>query len=144
MFSCHHVKYTFLILAGHLVLLALFLAGCSDNLFERRSPVDRWALAVVQRDYSAAEQFMTTNNLASWKTETEHLNRQHQGLQSYQMSDISTAPSENPVTQTKWTWNDGFVRCLYIRITEDGKIDLADSSYHDCSEDIATPPSIKH
>ncbi len=127
-----------------LFVLAL-LVGCGAVPFERRSPLDQWSQAVLQRDYATAQRLMVQEDIAAWRAATEQFEQHHHATKSYQRSDIPKPPGQNPIAQTTWTWQDGFVRCLRVQQMADGLIDVLDPGYQAC-EALGQPalPDLPH
>ena len=114
-------------------ILAAFLVGCNMSLFERRSALDQWSLAVVGNDYAQAAALVLEEDAAVWLHTTQQLAQQHQGIASYQRSDIPTPPGQPPMTSTIWTFNDGVIRCLRVQQTADDHIKILDEADKECN-----------
>lgn len=122
------------------ILLSSCILGSASSL-SSSTPLDQWVLALEQQDYDTARKLMVDEDFAAWQAETATLFRQHQAVQAYTRFDESVLPDQNPVIRTQWTWKDGFVNCLRLRVAPDGKIDLLDTSYQDCTALIQLPAS---
>jgi len=92
-------------------------------------------MALLRGEYSVAEALTAGHEFPAIQAELEHLNRDHGGLHSYEGGDtLPLPPSQRAITHTKWTWNDGFVRCLRIQETQEGQVALLDSTFQECDE----------
>lgn len=120
-----------------ILLTILILTGCKlDPMgsLGTSTPLDRWVLALQQRDYDTARTLMVEEDFGVWRAATEQLFQQHQGLESYQRLHDDARPNQNPVIVTQWSWKDGTVRCMRVQLTHTGKIDLLDPAYQDCAD----------
>lgn len=123
----HHKVFLFF-------LSILIITGCNTNI-AAEPPLDRWASAAIRGNVAAVEELMRNEDFAVWRTETELLNEQHQGLQSYERIDLAEGQPGTPtITATKWTWTDDFTRCLRVQVNQNNTIDLLTNSYEDCSQ----------
>ncbi len=93
----------------------------------------RWGLAVLRGDYDTAQQLLARDDV-DWRRVAEGLDRQHQGLKSFQKDELlPSGPRDEPIALFTWTWRDGYTRCLRVQETPQGVIDILDSSYRDCA-----------
>ncbi len=123
-----------------LLALALVLIGCSSRTIAQHSTVDTWSLAVIERDYATAQRLMVKDDVAAWQAMTQQFDQEHHATGSYQRSDIPMPPGQPPIIHTRWTWKDGFVRCLKVQETAEGLIDVLDPGYHVCADEQPEVP----
>jgi hypothetical protein len=119
------------------LLVILLLTGCDlgpMGSLRTSTPLDRWVLALQQRDYDTARTLVVEEDFAVWRAATDHLFQQHQGLESYQRLREEVLPDQRPVIVTQWLWKDGTIHCMRVQVTYDGKIDLLDPTYQNCSD----------
>ncbi len=88
-----------------------------------------------QGDDRAAEALMRADAFPGWQAEIARLTRQHGQWSSYERSDATpSAPGQRPIALTRWTWKDGFVRCLRVQERPSDKIVLLDGTFRPCDE----------
>lgn len=135
------------------VALILLLVGCTAAPFRQQSALDRWSTAILQGNYDRAATLLTNDHavVTAWQSDTEALTDQHQRLQEYVRRDLPPPqPGQPPIILTKWTWSDGYARCLRIQEVAGGQITLIDTEYRDCAEfppaltpePLETPPGV--
>ena len=123
-----------------LVTLSLILIGCTSNPFQHRglAPHEQWATDMMEGNHAEAQPLMVVDDFEHWRMSTNDLRLGHGGLKSIGQ----TNGLEDPVSSRyfQFTFNDGFQRCLRIKITERGQVTPLDPDYQESSPDAFPSP----
>ena len=130
--------------AGMVVWIILTLAACTiSNPFLQAprglAPHEQWAIDMMQGEYAQAEPRMAVDNFEEWRMATDDLRLAYGGLKSIEQ----TNALEDSVSSRRFrfTFNDGFQRCLRIKIVEQGQVVPLDPNYQECAADAFLPPN---
>lgn len=89
--------------------ILLVLSACAPLL--QNDPYTRWINHLASGDYNAAATITDVTAFPDWRRVTEQLGRQHQGVKSFQRSDLVAPPpgaQDGSIALITITWSSGF------------------------------------
>lgn len=119
-----------------LIAIMLPLAGCNISVSDKLLPVHNWSSAIVRGDYSAALSIMLVDDPDEWQLILQDLVNEHGPAYSYEQT--SSARDANNVIRVRFTWRDGFSRCIRVEITDEKLIKPLDQTFQPCPENFLT------
>ncbi|MCU0493801.1 MAG: hypothetical protein MUD01_19595 [Chloroflexaceae bacterium] len=124
------MKYFRVRIAIICITLIGIMSACSNTTTPTGPVAQRWAVAVTQEQYAAAERMMQIDNVAQWRETTEGLRGAHGKIQGFSLSATSQGPGDN--YRVEFHWNDGTTRCMYFEVVQQEHVRIQGDFYQAC------------